>query len=437
MKKIMILLALVAGTQLASAQKTAEACKAAVAKAKAACDDPKKAAKPATWIGLAKAGLEAYTAPRLDGDMFIGHPRQELAMLLSNAKPLSTTQETVGGEGYIVDHYATCDFYYNAAEILQFVVTTKPYIDNSLEMALEAYSKAAEVDPKASKAKDIKDGITKVATYYQTEALNYYTFGKLAESSCMFEKAADAYATAPLSVTDSSLIYNSGLTAFMAGNHERAKAKMDKCINIGYYEDGEVFAKFGESCKALGDTLSCKTALETGFTKFPNNSNIMVSLINLYIETNDDPQKLFSLLDLAKKNDPMNASLYYVEGNTRKQMGQIDEAIAAYAKCAEINPEYEFGYIGMGLLYNDLAVKYQEEAQNEFDDAKYNALVEKCDKALRDAIPPFEKAFEITKTIQTKVGIADALKNIFFRYRSEPEYQAKYDFYNEFVKNNN
>lgn len=430
----MILLALVAGMQLANAQKSADACKSAVTKAQAACNDPKKAEKTATWLNLAKVSMEAYTAPQLNG--WIGANRQELQLLMNGAKVLSTSTETVNGANYLVDHYATCDYYYNEAEQLQMIIVTTPYVDNALAIALGAYENAAKYDPKNAKTKDICAGIAKVAESYQNEAINSYQMGKLDSASDNFQKAADAAATSPLCKIDSASLYNAGLTAFMSGNVAKAKAGMEKCIAINYYEGGEVFAKLAECQKQLGDTLACKKTLEEGFAKCPENQGILVGLINLYLDTKDDPEKLFTLLDIAKKNEPSNASLYYVEGNIRKQLGQKDEALAAYAKCAEVNPAYEFGYIGQGLLFFEEAVKYQEEAQNEFNDRKYMALVEKCDEALKNAMPALEKGFEVTQEKATKIGLAEYLKNIYFRFRDQAEYQAKYDQYNSFIKDN-
>ena len=65
------------------------------------------------------------------------------------------------------------------------------------------------------------------------------------------------------------------------------------------------------------------------------------------------------------------------------------------------------------------------------------ALVGEYEKALKSAMPPFEKAFEITKDPQTKASIAEYLKNAFYRFRDEsPEMQAGYDKYNTYFNEN-
>lgn len=435
MKKLMLIAALMASVTLAYAQKSEDACKKAVANTKAATENPKKSANPATWLNYAKANVEAYTSAL--GNGWIGGNKAEIDLIMTGTKATETVNETVGGANYIVDVFPNVKYYYNEANILQMIVTTKPYVENALENAVEAYSKASELDVKGSKTKDINEALKKIADYFQNEAINAYTFGDLALSSDYFGKAVSAKAAKPLCEIDSAATYNQGLTAFLAGMHEAAKASMNRCIEINYLENGEVYAKLAECEKALGDTVACKKALEEGFEKCPQNQGILIGLINLYLDTNDDPEKLFILLEAAKINEPGNASLYYVEGNIRKQLGQTEKALEAYAKCAEVNPEYEFGYIGAGLIHWDEAVKIQEEAEKEFNDKKYQILADKFDATLEAAIPFFEKAFSITKDEGVKVSLGEYLKNIFFRFRDKgDEYMASYEKYNDFVKGN-
>lgn len=431
----MLIIAMMVSVTAVYAQKSEEAIKKAVANTKAACENPKKAGNPATWISYAKANMEAYNA--VQGNGWIGGSRSELQLIMAGTKPTETVTETVSGAEYTVDVYPNCKYYFNAAGVLQMIAVTKPYVENALVNAREAYAKAAECDVKGAKTKDINDGLTKIAEHFQNEAMNAYQFGDLKLSSALFGESAATSATKPLNKIDSATLYNCGLTAFLANDYAKAKEMMKTCIGMGYYENGEAYAKLAECEKALGDTLACKKVLEEGFAKCTDNQGIIVGLINLYLDSNDDPEKLFALLDVAKKNEPNNASLYYVEGNIRKQLGQTEAAVAAYEKCAEVNPGYEFGYIGAGLLHWDEAVKIQEEAENEFNDKKYQALVDKFDATLEAAIPYFEKAFEITQDTGVKISLGEYLKNIFFRFRDKGEsYQANYEKYNEFVKAN-
>ena len=63
MKKIMIVLALLASFQVANAQAGPAAAKKALDAALAASQNAKKATKVATWMKLAESYVEAYNAP--------------------------------------------------------------------------------------------------------------------------------------------------------------------------------------------------------------------------------------------------------------------------------------------------------------------------------------------------------------------------------------
>ena len=304
-------------------------------------------------------------------------------------------------------------------------------LDGALESALEAFSQAAAVDAKGQKTKDIVAGLQQVASKFSEEAYNQYTFGNAAEASTLFEKAAEAAATAPLSQIDTNSVYNAAYTAWMAGNNDRAKSFFNKSIALGYAgTDGDAYAKLADIAVKSGDKAASKEYLEEGFSKYPQSQSILVGLINYYIESGEDTGRLFELLDEAKKNEPNNASLYYVEGNINVKLGNGDAAVAAYRKCCEINPNYEFGYIGEGVYFYNKAAEIAEKASNEMDDAKYMALMGEFENALKSCIAPFEKAFEVSKDSEVKVGVSEDLKNACYRFRTEDaSYQEKYDKY--------
>ena len=66
------------------------------------------------------------------------------------------------------------------------------------------------------------------------------------------------------------------------------------------------------------------------------------------------------------------------------------------------------------------------------------ALVEEFETALKNAIDPFEKAYEVSKNNDIRVNIAEYLKNIYYRFRDQsPEYQAKYEKYDQVVATGN
>ena len=436
MKRILIALAIFASVQFADAQtKSPAEAKKAVETAEAAAANPKKAAKVATWTKLAESYLNAYDAPA--GSVVTGASKQELQFMMGNEKPTSSVQTELGGQPVTKEVYENKDLYFNANGQLILIDVTKPvFADDVLAKALDAYKKAAEVDVKNSKVKDLTAGLEAISSRYLNEAYNRYQFGEYAKASDLFGKAALAAETAPLSKVDTTALYNAGFTAWLVQDYPTAQNFFEKCLaNNYYYEGGEVFAKLGDVYTKLGDKEKGRDILEQGFTKYPQSQSILIGLINYYMESGQNTDRLFSLINEAKKNEPDNASLYYVEGNIYKELGQLDKAVESYFKCAEINPAYEYGYIGAGILYYNQAIEIQEKAANEFDDKKYNALVEEFEAALMNALDPFEKAYAVARDNEIKVNIAEYLKNIYYRFSSkDTKYEEGYKKYNEIVK---
>lgn len=430
MKKILLALAMFAAIQVADAQvKSAADVKKSVEAAEAATQNVKKAVKTATWLKLGQEYVKAYDAPT--GNILPGSNKTELTLMMGSEKPVSSEEVTVNNEKYTKDVYADKNLYFNQNGQLVIIEVTKPVYEDALERAVKAYQKAYELDEKHAKDKDVAAAFDYIGQKYVSEAFNKYTFGDVSTASRLFEKAADVEALAPLSKIDTSVIYNAGFTAMAAKDNERALKFFKRCYDLGYYyEGGEVFARLAEV-----DTLNTKKYLEEGFSKFPQSQSILIGLINYYLKNNEDPETLFGLLDKAKANEPNNASLFYVEGNIRAQLGQIDKAVVAYEECAKINPEYEYGFIGEGTMFYNRAIELQTKAQEEIDDAKYMALVKEFEESLKSCIAPFEKAFEITKDANIKAGIASYLKNAFYRFREESaENQTKYEKYAEIAK---
>ena len=435
MKRILIALSLILSLTMVSAQpKNAADALKAVNKAEAAAADAKKAAKPATWVSLAKAYIDAYEQP--SRNILTGTPQQEVKLFLKEQQIMGTSEKK-GAEGvYSVDSYADKDLYYNEGGILEFFLVTKPAVEGDLlGKAIDALGKAKEVDPKDSKGKDILAMMEDIHGKISNEALSEYLAGNFEKASGLFKKAAECAANPILNKVDSTNTYYTALVSNMAGKKEQAVEFYKKCLDMGYYQNGFAFANLAETYRAMGDNDACKAVLEEGFVKFPENSNILIGLINQYMDSKDDTGKLFDLIHSAQELDPKNASLFYVEANVYKQLGDFENAVKLYKKSAEVDPNYVFGPLGLGVLYYDQAIDLQTKASEELDDNKYMALVKEMDETLEKAIDPFEAAFAKTTDKEIKGAVAEYLKNIYFRLREKnPSYEELSKKYDSFLK---
>ena len=439
MKKTLIVLALLASFQVADAQSNVNSAAKAVESALAASQNEKKATKVATWMKLAQTYIDAYTAPA--GNVWLGADMNAIQLSMGGEKPSAVETATLNGAQYTKQIFDNKNLYFNASGLLEVIEVTKPVVENALPKALEAFKKAYELDEKHSKDKDISAGIKTISEKLNQEAYYAYTLGDVKKAEAFFEAAVEAAAQKPYDKVDTNSLYNAAFTAWSSQDFNKAKSLFDKCLGYGYYADnGEVFAKLSDCVTRIDTTAAGKIAakdyLEQGFQKFPTSESIVFGLINYYMTSGEGTDRLFELLQQAKTTSPDNASLYYVEGQAYKQLGDMDKAAKAYDESAAKDPKYVFAYIGKGQMYYDKALELQEKAQNELDDAKYMALVQDFEVTLKKCIDPFEQAYVVCEDPSIKSTIAEYLKQIYYRFRDQdPKYQAGYEKYNALLNN--
>ncbi len=435
MKKLLFALALIFSVQLAAQPKEATDALKAFEKAKKESLDAKKSTNPATWIKLAGAYTSIYDVPVKS--LWTGASRMEVKVLLKEQRIVSSESKKVQDQNYTVDVYEDKELYYAEDGKLAAWKITKQYMDGDLlGEAFAALNKAAELDTKAAKSKDISDMLVALKARFQGEAMSAYALGDYKKATDNFESTINAGSHQLLKQVDTVIMYYTGLTANMSKDYERAVKYFEMSIKNGYDAKGDAYSYLAESYKQMKDTEKAKETLVAGFTKYPTAQSILVSLINAYLESNDDPKKVLALIEQAQKNEPTNASLYYAEGNVWKNLKDMDKAIACYNKAVETDPKYYFGTFAIGAAYYDRAVEIQTKANDESDDTKYEALVKQMEESLMAAIKPFEACFASCSDNEVKVVVAEYLKNIYFRFREKgPEFKAGYEKYNSFPQN--
>lgn len=431
MKKLFFALALVCSLQLAYAQKPDEEMQKAVDKALAAAQDAKKATKSGTWMNLGKAYMTAYNnpisniAPGLDKATF---------GMMNKEQPISVSNVTVGGEAYEKMQLSHLDVYFNGAGLLAIVDVTKPSVPGDLlGEAGKAYVKAFEL---GAKDKDIAPKLKEIADAYYNDAFTAYSLGNMAKASDLFKGAYDWSTTAPNTEANIDAAYNSAFTALASKNYARAEEYYNICLSKDYTSEGNIYAALSEVSLAKADTLAAKNYLATGLTKYPDNASILTNLINLYLQTNEDPKKIVELLDEAKKAMPDNPSLYYVEGNIYAGIKDFDAATAAYNKGLEIDPKYDMAYYGLAqvALKKGEAIVEEMNALDVREWKKYDELNAQLIEVYKGAIEPFEKCYEVSSNPDVKAAAADFLKRLNFQLRNvDPKFQADYEKWNGIV----
>ncbi|MDR1129596.1 MAG: tetratricopeptide repeat protein [Prevotellaceae bacterium] len=374
----------------------------------------KKGASPKTWIARGKLFYEIANEPVLNLMAGMSESAYKVAI---QGEPVSEATETIDRKTYKV-HTLSNRKMYLASEMLMFWDVLKYEVPDPMRKSYEAYQRAKILDKNGKNSKKITADLSLLATLSKSEAFNKYYAGKLSESVELFKLSIDCSSDPLIGETDSLGYYFVGVISSDIGKDSIAETYLRKAISLGYTEKGDAYAYLGKVLTNLERTKEAGEILEKGFSKNPDNQQLIFSLINNYMAAGKDPKDILPLIKKAQKAEPNNPGLYTVEGQLYEKIDELDTAVECFKQAVDVDPDYFYGYSALGLLYFNSGAKYTEEAVVEKDNAEYERLLNLSDDQLVMALPFLEKAFDLSKDNMTLARpIIQALRDINFRFR--------------------
>ena len=294
--------------------------------------DAKKNAKASTWINRGKALYEAAVEPTKS--LFVN---MDAAMLkLAVGEPSATKQVTLLNVPYEAWEYPYFIAYIKDGKVVTWTQTDW-VLKEAPAMAIEAYNKAYEIDPKS--AAKAKDGLQQISDFCSQ-------VGNTGIDTGEYVAAADAYATAfraqssPAygAAADPALLYYAGYLRTVDGSAHpssfgQGAEYLKKAIDLGYTdEEGNIYyylfhCYYGLKNVSQDNVMLAKDALITGIGKFPKNERILDGLMQLYTaeEGVGDPADLVTLIDSAIADNPENVDLWFGRGRIFYALKNYDE----------------------------------------------------------------------------------------------------------------
>ena len=428
MKKLSTLLILLLIAQLAIAQGKFEK---KLSTSDADIANPKKKEQVKTWVTRGNLFVEIAEDPA--AGLMAGMDKVMINLQLKGQKPIETKEwkSDVTDEVYELQVFPDKDLYYNKAGQLAFWTIKKTEVDKPLEKALEAYSHAKGID---ANNKDLKTGYSNLAKAYNAISTDGYIRGDFNSALAGFKGLYQA--NTALGVVDTATMYNIAFIANLNGDYATAEEYFKKCIDNGFISEGAVYASLADVMKKEGKKDQAAQLLTDAYTKYPTNQSILISLINFYMESGDDPTKVIPIIKSAQANEPTNASLDYAEGSLYEKLGDVDKAEAAYKSAIAKDPKNFFAQYSLGALFYNAAVELSKKADelpiNE--QKKYDEYIVQINDLLKKSIAPFEAAY----AVEPNAVIVESLKNVYYRFVEEsPEMKTKYEKYDALLKEMN
>ena len=300
----------------------------------------------------------------------------------------------------------------------------KKLADNPLATSLESFVKAIELDEKKRNTGAIKISLTLLTSDFTDQAVKAFNNNdyELALESfkhiLAIEKMPIMIEEGVEATVDTVIIYNAGLAAYNAKKYDEAIHYYKKAAEYGY-NGARTYELIAGSYLEKPDTLGAIEALKKGFEKYPENSSIMVQLINIYLNTSADDAMKY--LTLAIEQDPENATYHFVQGVLFDKLDETEKALECYKRAIAIKDDYYDPFYNLGTIYYNLGVKQVDIANavptNQPD--KYDEEIAKADIEFRKAIPYMEKASEINPD---DIFSLEALKTLYYRLKIMDKY---------------
>ena len=358
----------------------------------------------------------------------------------------------------------------NAKDVEQaqyYFVTGNAYLDlankkveesKNLSLAAEAYKKLIEVEKTSGKLKystqaaasitDIKgklinsaiadskvnknaEGAKKLYDAYlldKKDTINLYYAASTAVNAQDFDSALPMYEELKkLNFSGKGTSYTAVNKASGSEDGFNTANERDLAVKLGTHEKPKTEAipsKRGEIYKNLalilvqkGRTEDAKKAVADARKTNPDDSSLILTEANLYLETKDY-ETYKKLVGEALQKEPNNADLVFNLGVLSANAKNNVDAEKYYLKAIEINPNYTNAYLNLAALKLEAEKPIIDEMNklgtSDKDTKRYNVLKAQRENVFRGVIPYLKKANELDPknedVSKTLLGVYKALE---------------------------
>jgi tetratricopeptide (TPR) repeat protein len=291
-----------------------------------------------------------------------------------------------------------------------------------LTEAYAAYEKALELDTKGTIKKKIITG-----SIFNNLAVSFYNQGSTKFGAKDYTGALKSFQS-QIKITesdiyvgavDTGMYYNAGLAAVNSAKYEEAIKYFQKCADMKYMGITPYF-QMSEAYLNKGDTAQAETVLTSLGSKFPNDKNVTLQLIDLYIKSGKNSEAL-KYIKVAKEVDPNNYSLYFAAGIIFLNQNKYDDAIPELTKSIELKGDLYDTQYGLGAAYINKAADMFKEANDIMDVKKYSDAIEAANSVYAKALPYMEKAYELKPN---DVYSMRSLQELYYRLKMTDKYNV-------------
>lgn len=323
--------------------------------------------------------------------------------------------------------------YYNGAIYLDihFKPEMKETVPNALQIAYDEMKKAQELDTKGDFKSDIMIRMLTLGGQFFNAGADLFKAEKFAEALSNFNQAVKI--ASDNQSLDTLAIYGTALCYEKLKDNENATAIYEKLISLSMKEPS-IYTSLASIYIDMKMMDKADKVLQDGLRLFPGNYDLIISMANLYIKSNQH-QKALESLTIAKEKDPTNKTIAFALGVTYDLLAKdtnltvadrkiyFDDAVKAYEETIKLDPNFFDAQFNLGVVYYNKGGDVINEANKlPLNDPNYENLVNQGKEYLNKALPYLEGAEKMNpgdrdtlislKEIYTRLGMYDKLKTV-------------------------
>ncbi|MFC2100848.1 tetratricopeptide repeat protein [Bacteroidota bacterium] len=308
-------------------------------------------------------------------------------------------------------------FYYRGFIYLQIyfsqIEAYKNLDANALDKAYDAFQKCIEIDSESKH----KEYVAKCYPSLRDCAIGYFQEGRDLYFAKEYEKSLKRCEKAIkvrgiVGETDTLSIFVAAASAEAINNYDLAKKYFERVLALNLKEPAVYRSLYNIYMIIDKDEEKAYEVISKGRELFPDDINIIKSEISYYLQTGkiDEARKN---LDIAIEKEPNNHVLYFAQGTIFDTLGLYKEAVKAYQKSLEIQPDYFEATFNLGAAHFNKAIEIIKRIEAlPLDDPGYDTGKAEADELMAKALPYFEKALELSANDYNSLI---ALKEIYAR----------------------
>jgi len=269
---------------------------------------------------------------------------------------------------------------------------------------------------------DIKESVQQVRLEFSGYASEFYNTAKYKEAGIFFNRQAEF--SNIVNILDTNSLYNAALCYERINELSLAAEYYLKVANVGYRSN--VTYALAANCLRRDNKIDeAKKVISIGRAKFPNDKDLLLEAVNVYISLND-AVGAEALLNEALSKDPKNIILQITIGAIYVDLKQNEKAEDAFNKALAIDPKNEDAIYRLGSHLVNWAKEIVEQSnQLKYNDPKVAVLEVKSNEIFNRAIAPLEQYATMQPTDKQVLTILSQLYRNIGNIEKSTEYRDK------------